>query len=89
MTEEESHRNGGMWIYNPSNPKVCLHSQKWSEILKGYLCSVLESRFTQLHSNPQCDIVKLLWDWLCAWECAWLYESVRVCVCVDTRLWLW
>lgn len=27
-TREESDRNGGMWIYTPSNPKVCLHSQK-------------------------------------------------------------
>jgi len=59
MTEEESDRNSRMWIYTPGNPKVCLH-QKWSEILKGYLCSVLESRFTQLHSSPQCDIVNLL-----------------------------
>lgn len=45
------------------------------KFLKGYLCSVLESRFTQLHSNPQCDIAKPA---VGLTECVWF----GVCVCV-------
>lgn len=58
----EGDRNVAMWVHAPRNPKVCLLLQRCSEILKGWLCDVLERTLFQLPSSPWCEPVNLLWD---------------------------
>lgn len=58
----ESDRNGATWVHALRNPKVCLLLEGCGEILKGWLCDVLEKTLFQLPSSPWCQPVNLLQD---------------------------